>query len=112
MNKLFVFVNKIERFIFQVVRNSHDRISRSKKYKRRGAIKISDLHDRDLQHDAHGLLSVVDGPVDRPDCSWSHAADFPVPRIGIRTRRIFGVQYHPEKSHDAGQILLNNFLSL
>jgi len=31
---------------------------------------------------------------------------------GINQENIFGVQYHPEKSHDVGQILLDNFISL
>ena len=30
----------------------------------------------------------------------------------IQQDNIFGVQYHPEKSHDVGQTLLNNFMSL
>ena len=30
----------------------------------------------------------------------------------IQQENIFGVQYHPEKSHDVGQTLLNNFISL
>src|ERR1051325_1934156 len=30
----------------------------------------------------------------------------------IEIEHIFGVQYHPEKSHDAGTILLNNFIRL
>jgi glutamine amidotransferase len=31
---------------------------------------------------------------------------------GIQKENIFGVQYHPEKSHDAGRTLLKNFISL
>lgn len=31
---------------------------------------------------------------------------------GIEQENIFGVQYHPEKSHDAGRALLQNFISL
>ena len=31
---------------------------------------------------------------------------------GIEQENIFGVQYHPEKSHDAGRILFRNFISL
>jgi glutamine amidotransferase len=31
---------------------------------------------------------------------------------GIEQENIFGVQYHPEKSHDSGRTLLKNFISL
>lgn len=30
----------------------------------------------------------------------------------IEKENMFGVQYHPEKSHDAGELLLNNFINL
>ncbi len=30
----------------------------------------------------------------------------------IEKNNIFGVQYHPEKSHDVGEVLLKNFISL
>ena len=30
----------------------------------------------------------------------------------IKKDNIFGVQYHPEKSHDAGRLMLQNFISL
>ena len=30
----------------------------------------------------------------------------------IEKENIFGVQYHPEKSHDVGEVLLKNFISL
>ena len=30
----------------------------------------------------------------------------------IENNNIFGVQYHPEKSHDAGDIFLSNYIKL
>jgi imidazole glycerol-phosphate synthase subunit HisH len=30
----------------------------------------------------------------------------------IQKENIYGVQYHPEKSHDAGELLLNNFIKM
>ena len=30
----------------------------------------------------------------------------------IENQNIFGVQYHPEKSHEAGDIILSNFVNI
>jgi imidazole glycerol-phosphate synthase subunit HisH len=56
---------------------------------------------------AHSYAAPVGGPATAATCE--HGCEF---TAVVETERVFGVQFHPEKSGDAGARLLDNFLRL
>jgi glutamine amidotransferase len=57
---------------------------------------------------AHSYLLTLDHPEDML-AETKYGARFP---SAIERENIFGVQFHPEKSHDAGARLLKNFVEM
>jgi len=68
-------------------------------------IGIPDLTEFYFVHSYHWKSS------DRTDVSNETEYEYIFPSA-VEKNNIFGVQYHPEKSHDAGDLLLKNFINL
>ena len=66
---------------------------------------IPDLSEFYFVHSYHWETNIKEDIINETEYDYI----FP---SAIERENIFGVQYHPEKSHDAGEQLLKNFIDL
>lgn len=69
---------------------------------------MQDISESSEFYFVHSYHFKTDNSVDVLNETWFNY-DFP---SAVEKNNIFGVQYHPEKSHDAGEQLLKNFIKL
>ncbi|MFA6400843.1 MAG: imidazole glycerol phosphate synthase subunit HisH [Salinivirgaceae bacterium] len=66
---------------------------------------IPDLSDLYFVHSYHLKLNEPEDLLNETEYEYRFAS-------AVEKNNIFGVQYHPEKSHDVGELLLKNFVEL
>lgn len=66
---------------------------------------IPNLSEFYFVHSYHYLVSNQNDVMNETEYEYKFVS-------AVEKENIFGVQYHPEKSHDAGELLLRNFISL
>ena len=69
---------------------------------------LSGLNPNDEFYFVHGF-AILNAEKDEKLCATTYGVDF---ASGIVAQNILGLQFHPEKSHDQGQLIFANFLNL